>query len=38
LGFPCPGHESAGRKSHFVTWNSFGIRERSFCRFPECHH
>jgi hypothetical protein len=38
LGSPCPGHESKGRRSHFITRNSFGITERSFYSFPECHH
>jgi hypothetical protein len=26
LGFPCPGHESESRKSHFITWNSFVLQ------------
>jgi hypothetical protein len=38
LGSPCPGHESERRKSHFITWNSFGVTERSLYSFPECHH
>jgi hypothetical protein len=38
VGAACPGHESEGRESHLVTWNSFRITECLFYWLPECHH